>query len=192
MTRAARAADGARFVVRRRSRFGAFALVWGEGPRSVLVHRVLLPGSDLDEVIAARFPAARRVSTAAVGRLADGIAAFLDGEPVRFALGLVNLAGCSDFQRSVLRAEHAIPRGWVSTYGAIAIHVGAARGARAVGRALATNPFPIVVPCHRALACGGRLGGYQGGLAMKRALLEAEGAVFDARGRIVGPRFFYR
>ena len=52
-----------------------------------------------------------------------------------------------------------------------------------MGNALATNPFPLIVPCHRAIRSDGHLGGYQGGLEMKRALLEREGIPLDASGR---------
>ncbi|MCK7468651.1 MAG: MGMT family protein [Desulfosudis oleivorans] len=68
---------------------------------------------------------------------------------------------------------------------------GSRSAVRAVGQALATNPFPIIVPCHRAVRSSGELGGYQGGPAMKRALLEREGVAFDAAGRVVVPRFHY-
>jgi methylated-DNA-[protein]-cysteine S-methyltransferase len=60
-----------------------------------------------------------------------------------------------------------------------------------VGNALARNPFPLIVPCHRAIRSDGRLGGYQGGPAMKRALLEFEGVAAAADGRVLSPRMFY-
>jgi len=60
-----------------------------------------------------------------------------------------------------------------------------------VGNALATNPFPLIVPCHRAVRSDGSLGGFQGGPAMKRALLEREGIAFDRAGRAAVPRFHY-
>ena len=61
----------------------------------------------------------------------------------------------------------------------------------AVGTALATNPFPIFIPCHRAIAADGSLGGYQGGIAMKRALLAFEGVEVDSADRIAAPRLWY-
>jgi methylated-DNA-[protein]-cysteine S-methyltransferase len=79
----------------------------------------------------------------------------------------------------------------VSTYGRLARQAGAEGGARAAGRALAENPFPIVVPCHRTVRSNGDLGGYQGGVQMKRALLEMEGVAFDERGRVVLHRVYY-
>jgi len=117
---------------------------------------------------------------------------FLAGEPVALPLDLLALGDCSPFQRRVLLAEYQIPRGWVSTYGLIARHLGVPGGARAVGGALARNPFPIIIPCHRAIASDGSLGGYQGGLAMKRSLLEMEGMQFGPNGRIVAQRLHYQ
>jgi methylated-DNA-[protein]-cysteine S-methyltransferase len=90
-----------------------------------------------------------------------------------------------------LRAEHGIPRGSVSTYQLIAAHLGRPKGGRAVGNALANNPFPIIIPCHRAFRSDRSLGGYQGGLAMKRALLEKEGIGFDRTGRVQAMRWHY-
>lgn len=95
---------------------------------------------------------------------------------------MVALELCGEFQRRVLLAEYGIPRGWVSTYGRIARHIGSPGAARAVGTALAENPFPIIIPCHRAVRADGTLGGYQGGKEMKRALLEMEGVEFKGAG----------
>jgi len=82
---------------------------------------------------------------------------------------------CSKFQQKVLRAASAIPRGKISTYQRIAKQIGKPKAVRAVGRALANNPFPLIIPCHRVIRSDGSLGGYQGGLKMKRALLKKEG-----------------
>jgi methylated-DNA-[protein]-cysteine S-methyltransferase len=117
--------------------------------------------------------------------------AFLAGKDVGFRLDLLALEQCSEFQRQVLMAEYGIPRGRVSTYGRIARHLGVPGATRSVGTALAHNPFPIIIPCHRAVAADGSLGGYQGGPAMKRALLELEGIVFGADGRVQIERFYY-
>jgi methylated-DNA-[protein]-cysteine S-methyltransferase len=110
---------------------------------------------------------------------------------MNFPLEIIRLDLCSEFQQGVLRAEHGIPRGSISTYQRIAGHLGKPSGARAVGQALANNPFPIIIPCHRAIRSNRTLGGYQGGLAMKRALLEMEGIRFDDTGRIATKDFFY-
>jgi len=83
--------------------------------------------------------------------------------------------GCSAFQQRVLRAVSAIPYGQVRTYQFIAKQIGNPKAARAVARALATNPFLLVIPCHRVIRSDGKLGGYRGGLKMKRRLLKSEG-----------------
>jgi len=86
--------------------------------------------------------------------------------------------------------EYKIPRGWVSTYGRIAGKLGNAGAARAVGTALSRNPFPLIVPCHRAVRSDGSLGGYAGGIAMKKRLLELEGIESDGYGRVINRRFW--
>jgi methylated-DNA-[protein]-cysteine S-methyltransferase len=80
------------------------------------------------------------------------------------------------FTARVLRATAEIPYGSVSTYGRVAEEAGSPRAHRAAGNALHVNPIPIVVPCHRVLPVGGKLGGYGGGVERKAYLLELEGA----------------
>ena len=123
--------------------------------------------------------------------LGERIQRFLKGEPIKFELDIASLEICSAFQRRVLLAEYRIPRGWISTYGRISRNLGIPNGARAVGRALSQNPFPIIIPCHRAIRSDGTLGGYQGGLEMKRTLLEMEGIFFNALGQVMPDKFFY-
>jgi len=83
----------------------------------------------------------------------------------------------SGFYRSVLRETEKLPFGVTSTYGQIAARAGNARAYRAAGTALATNPIPLVIPCHRILRSGGSVGEYGGGSAIKQSLLVAEGAL---------------
>jgi len=78
----------------------------------------------------------------------------------------------------------------VSTYGRIARKLGLPRAARAVGNALARNPFPLIIPCHRAVRFDGSLGGYAGGVRMKKMLLELEGVEFDRHGRVITKKFW--
>jgi methylated-DNA-[protein]-cysteine S-methyltransferase len=81
------------------------------------------------------------------------------------------------FARRVLGRTARIPYGQVSTYARVAAAAGSPRASRAAGNALARNPIPIVIPCHRVLRTGGALGGYAGGLNRKARLLELEGAL---------------
>jgi len=170
----------------RATRFGVMAAVWSEHRGAPRVLRILLPGarSSARQTVRRLYPDSTTASSAEIGALVDRIEAFLNGEDVRFPLDAVRLDLCSAFQRKVLRAEHAVPRGRVTTYGLLARKLGDANAARAVGHALATNPFPIIVPCHRAIRSDGTLGGFQGGLKMKRALLEMEGVAFGDNGRV--------
>lgn len=92
-------------------------------------------------------------------------------------------SGLSSFARKVLELCGRIRPGRVMSYGELARIAGRPNAARAVGRILAGNPFPLVVPCHRVVGADGRLTGYGGGLAMKEALLQAEGWSFAGKGR---------
>ena len=90
----------------------------------------------------------------------------------------ISLASCelrkrTDFQQRVSRVVCAIPPGQTLEYREVAAHAGSPRGARAVGNVMASNPWPIIVPCHRVVATQG-LGGYTGGLESKRWLLAHE------------------
>ena len=87
----------------------------------------------------------------------------------------VDLDVLPPFTRRVLEATAQIPFGQTSTYRDVAVRAGSARAFRATGNALGANPVPIVVPCHRVLATGGRLGGYTGGVERKERLLALEG-----------------
>jgi methylated-DNA-[protein]-cysteine S-methyltransferase len=177
----------------RKTRFGPAVILWEESPGKPRVRQILLtkPVQPAQAALKEQFPGSVPSTCALVDDLAGRIAAFLEGADVRFSLEPMRLDLCPPFQRQVLLAEYGIPRGRVSTYRRIASHLGVAGGARAVGNALATNPFPIVIPCHRAIRSDGTLGGYQGGLAMKRVLLEQEGVDIDERGRVISPDLYY-
>lgn len=112
-----------------------------------------------------------------VAEAAVQLAEYLNGERRKFDLP-VDLSTVTDFQRKVLRAAIRVPTGLVATYGEIARRIGKPHAARAVGQALAHNPIPIVVPCHRVVASDGSLTGYSGGAGVetKRRLLMLEGA----------------
>ncbi len=173
--------------------FGPVCIVWRESDCHPLIINILLSRPDVpaEDRASMIYPDSRKSSCAEIDAIAKTIKAYLDGENVKFSLGSLDFGFCTPFQKSVLRAQYAIPRGRVSTYGLIAAHVGVPDGARAVGNVMASNPFPLIVPCHRTILSGFRLGGFQSGTALKRALLEKEGVVFDKTGRVICRELYY-
>jgi methylated-DNA-[protein]-cysteine S-methyltransferase len=177
----------------RRTPFGPVAVFWSVHREQPRIRRVLLsqPEVSAEQLVQSSFPDVGHSSCVEIDLVADQIIAFLTGEDIRFSLDIARLDLCSLFQQEVLRAEYGIPRGRVSTYQRIANRLGNRNGARAVGNALATNPFPIIIPCHRAIRSDGTPGGFQGGLGMKKTLLKMEGILFDTLGRVVTEALFY-
>lgn len=174
--------------------FGSVAVMWAVLNNNPRIVRVLLskPGLPAERQAVHFYPDYRTSSCAEIDAVADAIKWILEGCSIEIQLDVACLELCSAFQQSVLRAEHGVPRGSVSTYRLIATHLGKQNGARAVGNALANNPFPLIVPCHRAIRSDRQLGGYQGGLEMKRSLLEMEGIMFDATDRVVCKHLYYQ
>jgi O-6-methylguanine DNA methyltransferase len=104
--------------------------------------------------------------------LAEEITAYLEGM-VPCPNVQLDMSGCTDFQKQIYKIVQSIPRGKTATYGQVAERAGRPGAARAVGRAMAANPFAILVPCHRVVAKKG-LGGYAWGREMKEKLLGME------------------
>jgi O-6-methylguanine DNA methyltransferase len=100
--------------------------------------------------------------------------AYLAGERMSFQVPL-DTQGASEFQLRVWRACQDIPYGGVESYGQVATRLGQPGAARAVGNALGANRFPLVIPCHRVVAGGNRLGGFGAGQGWKQWLLALEG-----------------
>ena len=142
------------------------------------IARILLSNPDLsaEKPVFQLYPHAVTASCDEIDAVAEATQAFLDGEDRKIPLDVADWSVCSAFQQKVLLAEYGIPRGRVGTYKGIAEYVGSPNGARAVGTALARNPFPLIVPCHRAIRSDGHPGGSQG-----RSCDEA-GAAGDGRG----------
>jgi methylated-DNA-[protein]-cysteine S-methyltransferase len=127
----------------------------------------------------ARFDPRARLehNPAAVGQAVAQLDEYFSGARSRFDLPF-DLSALTSFQQSVLRTARRIPPGKVWTYHQVASAMGRSKSSRPVGQALARNPVPIVIPCHRVIASDGTLGGYSGGsgLEAKRWLLRLEGA----------------
>lgn len=108
-----------------------------------------------------------------LGTITQQLDEYFSGQRTTFDMH-IDLSEITDFRRAVLEHLVTIPYGETRTYTQVAEAVGRPRAVRAVGSACATNPVPIVIPCHRVLRSDGSLGGYAGGLDMKRTLLELE------------------
>ena len=177
----------------RQTPIGSVVLVWSPINKNPRVVSILLSGTGLSAEDQADhlFVRSRKSSCKEIDAIADSIKACLQGDPIKFSLDIVDLSSFTKFQKSVLRAQYAIPRGSVSTYGLIASHIGTPGGARAVGNVMACNPFPIIIPCHRTILSNFHLGGFQSGVALKRVLLENEGVQFDGMGRVICDKFHY-
>ncbi|MGE5292382.1 MAG: methylated-DNA--[protein]-cysteine S-methyltransferase [Micromonosporaceae bacterium] len=140
------------------------------------LRRVLLPN---EARRVSRMPQSHVIRAGgAATRAIEQIAQYARGERKEFDLPL-DLSGVGSEHRRVLEElRAAAPYGKVITYGELARRSGCAGGARAVGQMMAGNPLPLVIPCHRVVAAGD-LGGYGGGLPLKRRLLRLEGALVE-------------
>ncbi len=105
------------------------------------------------------------------------LARYFRGERVSFDDIPIDGSTGTDLQQRVWKLTRAIPYGATRTYTELACAAGRPNAARAIGQCMARNPLPIIIPCHRVVGSAGDLRGFGGGLAMKRALLEMEGAL---------------
>jgi methylated-DNA-[protein]-cysteine S-methyltransferase len=159
---------------------GLCGLAWNE--RGVVGFQ--LPEDDESRMrsrIAKRFPGV--VETPPPTSIRDIVAdvtALLRGEARDLSAVPLDMDGVPEFDRRVFEMARTIPPGRVLTYGEIASRLGV-NNARAIGQALGRNPFAVIVPCHRVVAAGGKLGGFSatGGATTKRRLLAIEGARRD-------------
>jgi methylated-DNA-[protein]-cysteine S-methyltransferase len=157
---------------------GTCGIVWGANG---IVGAQLPEGGD----VAARARLTRRFPDAVEGRppasvraVVDAVVRLIEGEPVDLSKAPLDLAGLPDLHRRVYDVALTIQPGETLTYGEVARRIGEPHAAQAVGQALGKNPIPIIVPCHRVLAAGGRTGGFSanGGVDTKLKLLSIERA----------------
>jgi O-6-methylguanine DNA methyltransferase len=149
--------------------------------------------AELETVLGPFFVSWNRAGVTAVGRVAPSHAEKVEKLPAQLRF---DLSGLTEFERAVLRKTLEIPRGEVRTYSWVAREIGHPRAVRAVGTALANNPIPILIPCHRVVRSDGVIGNYgAGGPEAKFKILDHEGARPDRllelarrRTRFVGSR----
>ena len=157
---------------------GRCGIVWGERG----VAGVQLPEADELELRARlrrRFPDAHEAAPPPdVQRAIEGIVTLLRGEASDLSAVALDMEGVPPFDRRVYEVARTIAPGKTLSYGDVAARLGDRGEARAVGQALGRNPFAIVVPCHRVLATGGKVGGFSanGGVRTKLRMLWIEGA----------------
>lgn len=157
---------------------GRCGIIWGERG---IVGLQLPEGSDgkARARVARRFPdATESAPTAEVRKAVDLVVALLEGKPSNLSRIALDMDRVADFEQRVYALARSIPPGETLTYGEIAAKLGDKALARDVGQAMGKNPFPIVVPCHRVVAAGGKPGGFsaRGGVSTKLRILAIEGA----------------
>jgi methylated-DNA-[protein]-cysteine S-methyltransferase len=137
--------------------------------------RIAFPGEDVLDDLARRVSPRVLEAPARLDPVRRQLDEYFAGRRRHFELPL-DWRLTTRFGRRVLEAAVRIEPGDVATYGEVAVRIGHPRAARAVGNALAGNPIPVVVPCHRVVPAGGGVGGYGGGPERKARLLALEGA----------------
>lgn len=133
---------------------------------------------DFTEILTKRFKRPLEKDPGRLALVAEQLHDYLQGRLKTFTIP-IDWSVLRPFQQAVLKVTFAIPYGETRRYGEIAAAIKRPRAARAVGRAEATNPMPLVIPCHRVIGADGKLRGYGGGegLPTKEWLLKLEGAV---------------
>jgi methylated-DNA-[protein]-cysteine S-methyltransferase len=106
--------------------------------------------------------------------VSEAIVDYFTGKPIQPDWEHISMTGLTSFQQSVLVATTEIPYGTLDSYRGIAAAIGRPRAYRSVGSALAKNPFPILIPCHRVIRSDNTIGQFDGGVALKRRLIELE------------------
>jgi methylated-DNA-[protein]-cysteine S-methyltransferase len=168
---------------------GRCGIAWNE--RGVC--SVRLPGARVSETrahLAERVPEGSETTPPApVQRAIDRMVTQLRGEATDLSQIDLDMTGVPPFHRRVYEVLRSVPSGATLSYGELAARLGSPGSARAVGQALGKNPFAIVVPCHRVLAAGGKLGGFSasGGTDTKRKMLaieQAQRSLFDGDGQL--------
>lgn len=158
---------------------GDLAVV-SEGGANGKIKKIYLPRrADLHRLVRKEYPGAQEADFSN-----DIFQPCFAGKKGSFPLKRLDLEGLNPFRKSVLLALAKVPAGRAVSYSRLAELAGCPGAARAAGTVMAGNPLPLALPCHRVVRSDGSLGGFGGGLKMKRQLLEMEGVEFDEKGRV--------
>ncbi len=141
--------------------------------------RVQLPGGDTRQMLCPT-----GASSLLTDRAAEMLTCYFRGTPQPFESLPIDCMVATDFRRMVIEIVRRIPYGGSMSYGQVAAEAGSASASRAVGRIMAVNPVPVIVPCHRVVAADGALTGFSapGGLELKKSLLIMEGIEISGQG----------
>jgi methylated-DNA-[protein]-cysteine S-methyltransferase len=164
---------------------GAIGLAWRATPRGVAIVRLQLPTGDqaaTEQALTRRLDSARATALPEeIERIAGMIRAYAAGDSVDFSGVEVDVGPVEPIRRAIYAALRKLGHGETLTYGELADRAGFPGLAQAVGQAMGRNPVPLIIPCHRVLAAGGKLGGFSapGGVTTKERMLKLERAIAE-------------
>lgn len=172
---------------------GMCACVWKMRNAHLCIHRIVLPNGDssADQICQRLVPHALLQPLPDMAEFTDAMTLWREENNTHLLHRYMSSSNDTPFSHDVIKAVCAIPCGYVTSYSAIACQCGAPPAARAVGRVLSHNPFPLIIPCHRVVHTDGRIGHYQGGTEMKHALLAHEDVLFVDRTRVAQRAFYH-
>lgn len=167
---------------------GELGIIWGSDfDTKPLVEQILLPlpSMTIEQRILKNSSQVEKKESVYFSRLNDFLQHDLLSGYDTIETKIFDFSVYTDFEKKVLTALRRIPCGTTVSYGQFANSLGVPGGARAIGNVMKKNRFPIVFPCHRIIASSGELGGFSGGIELKRKLLLNEGIRFNVHGRII-------
>ena len=152
--------------------FGDVTIIFRETPFSII--KTLLPGRNQKELSESAKIDNKNTGHQNALAVSESIVNYFRGEPIIPQWEWMDMGGLTSLQKSVLTAVADIPYGEVRSYKEIAEKIKRPRACRFVGTAVAKNPFPILIPCHRVVRSDGSIGKFGGGTELKRKLIELE------------------
>ena len=175
------------------SPIGEIAIIWRKKPKFQIEEIVISnPDQTASEIVKDKYEREEELhlnkKSKQLNQVLNEINKYFQEKDYKFSLSYLNMDKLKPFQRKVLEVEFKTKKGTVNTYKDIAKEVGSPKAYRAVGTALAKNPFPIIIPCHRTVKADRTIGGFCGfaeGLESKKILLELDGLMIQDK-KIIG------
>lgn len=175
------------------SPIGEIAIIWRKKPKFQIEEIVISnPDQTASEIVKDKYEREEELhlnkKSKQLNQVLNEINKYFQEKDYKFSLSYLNMDKLKPFQRKVLEVEFKTKKGTVNTYKDIAKEVGSPKAYRAVGTALAKNPFPIIIPCHRTVKADRTIGGFSGfaeGLESKKILLELDGLMIQDK-KIIG------